>query len=81
MKNLTFISALALGAAMLASGCSRGKNNAGGAGVPVLVVLAWRQTCRCKLIRRRSSCNAVSTVTVHSQIGGHHQRGAFQGRR
>jgi multidrug efflux system membrane fusion protein len=71
MKNLTFISALALGAAMLASGCSRGKNNAGGAGVPVLVVLAVETNVPVQIDPPPvGHVMPYSTVTVLSQIGG-----------
>jgi multidrug efflux system membrane fusion protein len=71
MKNLAFISVLALGAAMLANGCSRGKNNAGGAGVPVLVVLAVETNVPVQIDPPPvGHVMPYSTVTVHSQIGG-----------
>jgi multidrug efflux system membrane fusion protein len=71
MKNLTLISVLALAAAMLANGCSRGKNNAGGAGVPVLVARVVETNVPVQIDPPPvGHVMPYSTVTVRSQIGG-----------
>jgi multidrug efflux system membrane fusion protein len=72
MKNLTFISALALGAAMLVDGCSRGANKgAGGVGAPVLVAQVVETNVPVQIDPPPvGHVMPYSTVTVHSQIGG-----------
>ena len=71
MKKLLSLSTLALAAAMLITGCSRGKNNTGGAGVPVLVALAFTTNVPVKIDPPPvGHVMAYSTVTVHSQIQG-----------
>jgi len=72
MKNLTFISALVLGAAMLVDGCSRGANKgAGGAGAPVLVAVAVETNVPVQIDPPPvGHVMAYSTVTVRPQVGG-----------
>ncbi len=71
MKKFLFLSTFALAAAMLANGCSRGKNNAGGAGVPVLVALAVETNLPVQIDPAPvGHVMPISTVTVHSQIQG-----------
>jgi multidrug efflux system membrane fusion protein len=71
MKKFLFLSTFALAAAMLANGCSRGKNNSGGAGVPVLVALAVETNLPVQIDPAPvGHVMPYSTVTVHSQIGG-----------
>ncbi len=71
MKKFLFLSSFALAAAMLANGCSRGKNNAGGVGVPVLVALAVETNLPVQIDPPPvGHVMAYSTVTVHSQIQG-----------
>ena len=56
---------------MLANGCSRGKNSAGGAGVPVLVAWAVETNLPVQIDPPPvGHVMPVSTVTVHSQIQG-----------
>ena len=56
---------------MLATGCSRGKNNASGAGVPVLVARAVETNVPVQIDPPPvGHVMPISTVTVHSQIGG-----------
>ena len=71
MKKFLFLSTFALAAAMLANGCSRGKNNAGGVGVPVLVALAVETNVPVRIDPPPvGHVMPYSTVTVHSQIQG-----------
>ena len=71
MKKFLFLSTFALAAAMLANGCSRGKTNAGGAGVPVLVALAVETNLPVQIDPAPvGHVMPISTVTVHSQIQG-----------
>ena len=72
MKNLTFISALALGAVMLMDGCSRGANKgAAGAGAPVLAALAVETNVPVQIDPPPvGHVMAYSTVTVRPQVGG-----------
>jgi multidrug efflux system membrane fusion protein len=71
MKKFLFLSTFALAAAMLANGCSRGKSNAGGAGVPVLVARAVETNLPVQIDPPPvGHVMPYSAVTVHSQIGG-----------
>ena len=71
MKKLLFLSTFALAAAMLANGCSRGKNNAGGAGVPVLAARAVETNVPVQIDPPPvGHVMPYTTVTVRPQIGG-----------
>jgi len=71
MKKILLLSTFALAAAMLATGCSRGNNTAGGAGVPVLVARAVETNLPVQIDPPPvGHVMPVSTVTIHSQIGG-----------
>jgi membrane fusion protein, multidrug efflux system len=71
MKKFLLLSTFALAAVMLADGCSRGKNGAGVAGVPVLVARAVETNLPVQIDPPPvGHVTPVSTVTVHSQIGG-----------
>ena len=72
MKNSTLIPALAVVAAMLASGCSGGaKKGAGGAGAPVLVAPAVETNVPVQIDPPPvGHVMPYSTVTIHSQIQG-----------
>jgi len=70
-NSVLILAALALAAAMLANGCSRGKNNAGGAGVPVLVARAVETNLPVQIDPPPvGHVTPYSTVTLRSQIGG-----------
>jgi membrane fusion protein, multidrug efflux system len=71
MKKFLFLSTFALAAAMLTNGCSRGKNNAGGAGVPVLIARAVETNLPVRIDPPPvGHVMPYSTVTIHSQIQG-----------
>jgi multidrug efflux system membrane fusion protein len=71
MKKFHFLFTFVLAVAMLANGCSRGKSNAGGAGVPVLVARAVETNVPVQINPPPvGHVMPYSTVTVHSQIGG-----------
>jgi len=71
MKKTLYFSTLGLAAAMLANGCSRGKNNAAGAGVPVLVTRAIATNLPVQINPPPvGHVMPYSSVTVRSQIGG-----------
>ncbi len=71
MKKFLYLSNLALAGAMLANGCSRGKSNAGGVGVPVLVATASTTNVPVQIDPPPiGHVTPYSTVTVHSQIRG-----------
>jgi multidrug efflux system membrane fusion protein len=79
MKKLLFLSTFALAVALLAAGCSRGKTNAGGAGVPVLVTRAVETNLPVQIDPPPvGHVMPYSTVTVHSQIGGIISEAHFQ---
>ena len=70
-KSILVLAALTLAVAMLADGCSRGKSNAGSAGVPVLVAQAFTTNVPVQIDPPPvGHVVPYSTVTVHSQIGG-----------
>ncbi len=71
MKKFLLLSTSALAAAVLANGCSRGKTNTGGAGVPVLVARAVETNLPVQIDPPPvGHVMPISTVTVHSQIQG-----------
>ena len=70
-RSVLVLTALALAVAMLANGCSRGKSNAGGAGVPVLVAQSVETNVPVQIQPPPvGHVTPYSTVAVHSQIGG-----------
>jgi multidrug efflux system membrane fusion protein len=71
MKKFPILSTFALAAAVLANGCSRGKTNADGVGVPVLVAQAVETNIPVQIDPPPvGHVMPVSTATVHSQIQG-----------
>jgi multidrug efflux system membrane fusion protein len=78
-KSILVLAALTLIVAMLADGCSRGKNTTGGGGVPVLVARAVETNVPVQI--NPSPVGHVmpySSVTVRPQIGGILQQVHFQ---
>ncbi|MGD0350302.1 MAG: efflux RND transporter periplasmic adaptor subunit [Verrucomicrobiota bacterium] len=70
-KSILVLAALAQAVAMLANGCSRGKNNTGVAGVPVLVARAVETNLPVQIDPPPvGHVMPYSTVTVRPQIGG-----------
>src|SRR5208282_6806416 len=70
-KSVLVLAALTLAVAMLANGCSRGKKNAGGAGVPVLVARAVETNLPVQIDPPPvGHVMPYSTVTIHSEIQG-----------
>jgi multidrug efflux system membrane fusion protein len=70
-KSVLVLASLTLVVAMLANGCSRGKSNAGGAGVPVLVARAVETNLPVQIQPPPvGHVMAYSTVMIRPQIGG-----------